>query len=80
METGIFLMKLEYISLGTFVSLVKIGVFSYVTELTLLPLQLGSIYHCDIPTTAVYDDGDTSVRDTVYVGLYTGSGGMITMY
>ena len=38
------------------------------------------IYHCDIPTTAVYDDGDTSVRDTVYVGLYTGSGGMITMY
>ena len=35
------------------------------------------IYRCDIPTIAVYDD--TSVRDTVYVGLYTGSGGMLLM-
>ena len=34
------------------------------------------IYRCDIPTLAVHDDTDTSVRDTVYVGLYTGSGGM----
>ena len=33
------------------------------------------IYRCDIPTIAVHDDTDTSVRDTVYVGLYTGSGG-----
>ena len=33
------------------------------------------IYHCDIPTIAVHDDDDTSVRATVYVGLYTGSGG-----
>ena len=33
------------------------------------------IYRCDIPTIAVHDDSDTSVRDTVYVGLYTGSGG-----
>ena len=32
------------------------------------------IYRCDIPTNAVHDD-DTSVRDTVYVGLYTASGG-----
>ena len=30
------------------------------------------IYRCDIP---VYDDTDTSVRDTVYVGVYTASGG-----
>ena len=34
------------------------------------------IYHCDIPTEAVHRDTDTSVRDTVYVGLYAGSGGM----
>ena len=35
------------------------------------------IYHCDIPTVAVHDDDDISVRATVYVGLYyTASGGM----
>ena len=33
------------------------------------------IYRCVIPTTAVYDENDTSVRDTVYVGLYTSSRG-----
>ena len=33
------------------------------------------IYRCDIPTNAIYDDNDISVRDTVYVGLYTASGG-----
>ena len=33
------------------------------------------IYRCDIPTNAVHDDTDISVRDTVYVGLYV-SGGM----
>ena len=33
------------------------------------------IYRCDIPTNAIHDDSDISVRDTVYVGLYTGSGG-----
>ena len=33
------------------------------------------IYRCDIPTAAVHDDTDTSVRDTVYVGLYTANGG-----
>ena len=33
------------------------------------------IYRCDIPTDAVHDDSDTSVRDRpVYIGLY-GSGG-----
>ena len=34
------------------------------------------IYRCDIPTNAVHDDNSNSVRDTVYVGLYTASGGM----
>ena len=34
------------------------------------------IYRCDIPTNAVHDGSDISVRDTVYVGLYTASGGM----
>ena len=35
------------------------------------------IYRCDIPTEAVHDDNDTSVRDSpVYVGLYTGDGGI----
>ena len=33
------------------------------------------IYRCEIPTIAVHDDTDISVRDTVYVGLYTASGG-----
>ena len=36
------------------------------------------IYHCGIPTIAVHDDDDISVRATVYVGLYTASGGMCT--
>ena len=35
------------------------------------------IYRCEIPTRAVHDDTDISVRDTVYVGLYTASGGML---
>ena len=34
------------------------------------------IYRCDIPTNAVHEDDDTSVRDTVYLGLFTASGGM----
>ena len=33
------------------------------------------IYRCDIATVAVVDDSDLSVRETVYVGLYTLSGG-----
>ena len=37
------------------------------------------IYRCDIPTNAVHDDDDISVRDApVYVGLYTASGGNLT--
>ena len=35
------------------------------------------IYRCEIPTDAVHDDTDISVRATVYVGLYTASGGTI---
>ena len=41
------------------------------------PTSPVGIYRCDIPTIAVYDN-DISVRDTVYVGLYTGSGGMFS--
>ena len=33
------------------------------------------IYRCDIPTNVVHHDTDISVRATVYVGLYTASGG-----
>ena len=33
------------------------------------------IYHCGIPTIDVHHSNDISVRDTVYVGLYTASGG-----
>ena len=32
------------------------------------------IYRCDIPTIAVSDENDISVRDTVYVGLYATGG------
>ena len=32
------------------------------------------IYRCDIPTNAVHDDTDISVRETVYVGLYPADG------
>ena len=35
------------------------------------------IYRCDIPTVAVHNDNDISVRATVYVGLYTASGGKL---
>ena len=32
------------------------------------------IYRCDIPTNAVHDDSDISVREAVYVGLYLADG------
>ena len=32
------------------------------------------IYHCSIPTVAVHDDSDLSVREYVYVGLYDSGG------
>ena len=33
------------------------------------------IYRCDIPTVAVHNDTDIFVRTSVYVGLYTSTGG-----
>ena len=39
------------------------------------------IYCCDIPTNAVHDDDDISVRESVYVGLYaTGGNQLFTSY
>ena len=38
------------------------------------------IYRCDIPTIAVHDDTDISVRDTIYVGLYITDGGNYTIF
>ena len=32
------------------------------------------IYRCDIPTVAVHDDSDNSLRESVYVGLYASGG------
>ena len=32
------------------------------------------IYRCHIPTNAVHDDNDNSVRESVYVGLYASGG------
>ena len=32
------------------------------------------IYRCEIPTNAVHDDNDISVRESVYVGLYATGG------
>ena len=40
------------------------------------PTSPVGIIRCDIATNAVHVDTDGSVRDTVYVGLYTASGGM----
>ena len=37
------------------------------------------INRCDIPTEAVHSGYGNSVRATVYVGLYTGSGGMYVL-
>ena len=40
--------------------------------------QPSGIYRCDIPTNAVHDDIDISVRDSVYVGLYASGGNLET--
>ena len=37
------------------------------------------IYRCDIPTDAVHNDSDRSVRETVYVGLYA-TGGNVRLH
>ena len=39
------------------------------------PNSPSGIYRCDIPTLAVHDTRDTSVRESVYVGMYA-TGGM----
>ena len=36
------------------------------------------IFCCDMPTIAVHHDTDTSVTASVYVGLYTSTGGIIS--
>ena len=38
------------------------------------------IYRCDIPTTAVHHSSEISLRDTVYIGLYTVEGGEHTQH
>ena len=41
----------------------------------------GGVYRCDIPTNAVHDVTDISVRDApVYVGLYTATGGKFNFH
>ena len=47
------------------------------SEAGLLTHQLVSIAVIFQLAIAVYDDDDISVRDTVYVGLYTASGGKL---
>ena len=37
-------------------------------------LSPSGIYHCNIATNAVHDDTDTSVRETIYVGIYANGG------
>ena len=76
-ETGISLMELDWDSLTMVISMrvVVLRELIYVVG-TIPPHQLVAIYRCDIPTNAIHDDRDISVRDTVYVGLYTGTGGM----
>ena len=40
-------------------------------------MRPSGIYHCDIPTAAVHNDTDPSVRETVYVGLYASGGNIL---
>ena len=77
METGISLMETVGFSSGTD------GIYE-TRDARRVDLQRRNnvnspvgIYRCDIPTNAVHDNTDISVRDRpVYVGLYTASGGM----
>ena len=45
-------------------------------------LSPSGIYHCEIPTNAVHNDSDITVRETVYVGIYASGGtlGLMDMY
>ena len=76
METGISLMELDCHSLHL------ILVFFENRGPQRVDLRrahtLVGIYRCYIPTNVVdSSDTDNSVRDTVYVGLYTASGGYV---
>ena len=73
-ETGISLMELDWDSLTMVISMrvVVLRELIYVVG-TIPPHQLVSIA---VITNAIHDDRDILVKDTVYVGLYTGSGGM----
>ena len=44
------------------------------------PYGQPGIYRCVIPTNAVHNDSDGSVGETLYVGLYYGSGGGTLLY
>ena len=44
------------------------------------PTGPSGIYRCVIGTNAVHDDSDESVGETIYVGLYYGSGGGKSLY
>ena len=44
------------------------------------PASPTGIFCCDIPTVAIHHDYTNSVRGTVYVGLYTASGGKSSLY
>ena len=44
------------------------------------PTGPSGIYRCVIATNAVHNDSDQSVGETVYVGLYYGSGGGTCIY
>ena len=58
-------------------SSVPIG-YGYVAQIAVIRRTTATgptgIYRCDIPTNAVHDDSDISVRDSVYVGLYPADG------
>ena len=75
-ETGFSLTELDCLLLHLVMIPMRVVELTYVIG-TIPPHQLVYIYHCDIPTVAVHDNTDISVRDTVYVGLYTASGGML---
>ena len=74
-ETGISLIELYCHSLVALSLLVRVVQLRYIAVIrrTTATGPTG-IYRCDIPTIAVHDDNDISVRETVYVGLYPTDG------
>ena len=73
METGIFQIQPNCHLVVLSLSLVVHRELTFVTSKVDLYIPHG-IYRCDIQTTAAHDDTDTSVRETLFVGLYTDSG------